>query len=81
MVADFLNENEVDLNFFLTSSPAQNADFVSLYLPRVKLMAQTRQDSQTAIRRNFNFTAMRQVNGGVGTAWDATTMVLQDSLA
>jgi hypothetical protein len=81
MNADFLAENEVDLSLFLTSSPSNAADFVSLYMGRVKLMAQTTQDSPTAIMRSFNFTALRQINGGTGTAWDDTTLVLQDSLA
>lgn len=80
--ADFLAENEVALNLFLTSSPADNADFVSIYLPRVKLSSSQKGDSDRAIMRSFNFMALEKVTGaGSGTQFDATTIVIQDSNA
>lgn len=81
MTADFLAETELDLSFYLTGGGGNAADFVSIYMGRVKLQAASEQDSQTAIMRNYNFSALRQTGGGTGTAWDDTTLVMQDSLA
>jgi hypothetical protein len=79
--ADFINENEVDTALFLPVSAAPGADFVSVYLGRNRLFTSTRQDGDRAIMRSLNFGALRQVGGGTGTAWDNTTIVIQDSLA
>lgn len=79
--ADFINENEVDIELFLPNSPAATADFVSVYIPRTRLWSNNRQDSDRALMRTVNFGALQQINGGVGTAVDNTTVVLQDSLA
>ena len=79
--ADFINENEVQLELFLPSSPAAGADFVSVFLPRVRLFSNNRQDSDRAIMRSLNFGALEQINGGAGTSLDDTIVVLQDSLA
>ena len=76
---DFLNEAEVSLSFTMTSSPSGTADFVSIFLPRVKLTSSTKTDSQSAITRSYNFVALEYIGGS--TAIDATTVVVQDSLA
>ena len=81
LTTDFLNENEVEISVMATTTPLPNADFVSLYLPRAKLMSMTRQDSDRQINRSFNVVALEQDNGGAGTVWDDTTIVMQDSLA
>jgi hypothetical protein len=81
LTADFLQENEVQISTLLTTSPLPGADFVSLWLPRVKLMSGTKTDSQTSITRSYNLTALEQVNGGTGTNVDDTTVVMQDSMA
>jgi hypothetical protein len=81
MLADFINENEVETALFLPVSAAAGADFLSVYIGRNRLFSATRQDSDRAIMRSLNFGALRQVNGGTGTAWDNTTIVIQDSLA
>ena len=80
--ADFLAETELSLQLFLTSSPADNAEFISIYLPRVKLSSSQKSDSDRAIMRSFNFMALEKVTGaGSGTQFDATTIVIQDSNA
>jgi hypothetical protein len=79
LTTDFLNENEVDLSFMLTASPAANAEFVNFYIPRVKLQSDTRNDSDRAITRQFQFSALENV--GTNTYADLTTLMMQDSAA
>ena len=76
---DFLNENEVSLSFTMTSSPSGTADFVSIFLPRVKLTSSTKTDSQSAITRSYNFVGLEYL--GNLPSVDYTTVVIQDSLA
>lgn len=77
LTSDFLNENEVSLALTLTSSPADAAEFISIYLPRVKLTSSTKNDSDKAIVRSFQFMALENA-GSVPTA-DYTTIMIQDS--
>jgi hypothetical protein len=79
--SDFINENELDLSLFLPVSSAAGSDFVSLYMGRSRLVSKTKQDGDRALMRSLNFSNLRQINGGAGTAWDNTTLVIQDSLA
>ena len=79
MMNDFLVENEVDLSFLMTTSPANNSDFVHVYLPRCKLMAATKTDSDRAISRSFQFMALE--NFGSNANANLTTVMVQDSLA
>jgi hypothetical protein len=79
--ADFINEAEVETSLFLPVSTASGADFVNIYLGRNRLFSSTRQDGDRAISRSLNFGGLRQVAGGTGSAWDNTTVVIQDSLA
>jgi hypothetical protein len=82
MNADFLNEVELQLALMMTTSSAPNADFVQIFLPRVKLMAASKNDSDRQIIRSFNFIALEQsILGGPGTAFDDTMVVIQDSMA
>ena len=59
--------------------PSGTADFVSVFLPRVKLTSSTKSDSPSAITRSFNFTALEYI--GANSVTDATTVVVSDSLA
>lgn len=79
MMADFLNELDVEIAFTATASPSASADFVSFFMPRVRLMNPTMQDGDTGMIRTFNFQALEMVSGG--TAYDLTSLVVQDSLA
>lgn len=81
MMTDFLLENEVDLAFTFMATTASGSNFMSLYLPRCKLMSNNRNDSDRAIMRSLSFTAMEQINGGTGTYWDETLFTFQDSQA
>ncbi len=77
LTTDFLNENEVSLSLTMTSSPAEGAEFISIHLPRVKLTSSTKNDSDKAIVRSFQFMALEN-SGSVPNA-DFTTVMIQDS--
>ncbi|MEJ0047089.1 MAG: phage tail tube protein [Rhodospirillales bacterium] len=75
---DFMVENEVSLSFILAELNSPTANFISFWLPRVKLGAAAKQDSQTAISRSFTFQALEAVT----TAnCDDTTLAIYDSAA
>lgn len=78
MTADFLAENEVDIALTATTSPAGNADFVSAYMGRVKLMAPAISDGDMGITRTYGFQAIEVLSGA---SYDASSIVIQDSLA
>jgi hypothetical protein len=82
LTEDFLSENDVTLTLHLTTTPDADADFVTITLPRVRLSSSTKSDSDRAIMRQYNFVALEKVSGaGTGAKFDATSIVLQDSLA
>ena len=74
MDADFLNETELGLGMVMTTGPLPTADFVNLYVPRTKLMSGTKNDSNKAIMRSFNFVGLEALTGA------DTSIVVQDSL-
>ncbi len=78
----FINETEISLRVALTASNAVNADFVSIVLPRIKVGSDSKNDSEQAIIGTYSFTALELFTGaGSGTAYDASTIIIQDSLA
>jgi hypothetical protein len=82
ITSDFLNEAEFSIQMLLTGSNAANPEFVSINLPRVKIFSDNKNDSDREIVRSVNFRALEQsVLGGVGLAYDDTTVVIQDSMA
>lgn len=78
LTSDFLNEVETSISLLMTTSPAANADYVAIHLPRVKLTAQSKNDSDKAITRSFNFTALE--NTGSVVYGDLSTILVEDSL-
>ena len=79
MTADFLNETEVTLSLLMTDSPLPTANFMSVTLPRVKLISSSKTDSDRAITRSYSFMALE--NAGQYPLADLTTVAIQDSLA
>ncbi len=79
----FLNETEFQVQLYLTDSPsAPNPNFVSIFLPRVKIFSDSKNDSDREITRSVNFVCLEQdVLGGAGQPYDDTTITIQDSLA
>jgi hypothetical protein len=77
----FLNETEQSLAVLLTSDNSDNADFVSITLPRIKLGSASKNDAADGIVQTFNFQALLKSTGGSGTDSEQTTIVIQDSQA
>lgn len=75
-----INETEVDLLLALTMQPGvANSDFLSFRLPRIKLNSVTKDDGPKAIIGTYAFQALKYVAGGAGTAYDNSTLIIQDS--
>ena len=79
LTADFLNGHDVQLALRQADSLQLGANFVSLFMNRVRLSSQTKTDGPPAMARSINFVAKE--NAGGNTAYDATSLVMEDSLA
>jgi hypothetical protein len=78
----FLNETEFQIELYLTDSNAANANFINVFLPRVKIFSDNKNDTDKEITRSMNFKCLEQdLLGGTGLAYDDTTVTIQDSLA
>ena len=76
----FKDEVEASLVIALTTSNANNADFVSITLPRIKINSNTKADSESGIVAQHSFTALLNAAGGAGTSSEQTTIAIQDSV-
>jgi hypothetical protein len=76
----FKDEVEASLVIALTTSNANNADFVSITLPRIKINSNTKADSESGIVAQHSFTALLNAAGGNGTGTEQTTIAIQDSV-
>lgn len=81
MTADFIAQNDVELCLFMPVATAASSDFVSIYVPRARLMGRQAQDSDRLIARSYPFSSIQMVAGGSGTAYDNSLVTIQDSLA
>ena len=79
----FLNEQLIDMQVLLTLNNNVNTDFISFYWPSIKLTSATKDDKPGAIVGTYGFQALHNVaaDGNTSSTTDATTMVVQDSLA
>lgn len=77
----FLNETEITLAVALTTSSEKNSDFVSFVMPRVKLNSSSKNDGEEAVVLSTDFIALLNSAGGAGTPTEASTLVVQDSVA
>lgn len=76
----FKDEVEASLVIALTTSNANNADFVSITLPRIKINSNTKADGESGIVAQHSFTALLNAAGGNGTGTEQTTIAIQDSV-
>lgn len=82
ITADFLAQNDLDLALHLPTNALGTADFVNIFLPRARLASPgNRQDSDRLLVRSYTLMGLQKTSGGAGTAYDATTIVIQDSQA
>lgn len=76
----FIAESEVELIFVLTGDNSGNTPFMAFAMTRVKLGAADKSDATDAgVVQTFPFTALLQINGGAGTKYENTTIMIQDS--
>jgi hypothetical protein len=78
---NFFNEDELALSAIFSGSNAAAADFIGFTMSRIKLGGADKNDGQGGIVRTYPFTALLNASGGAGTANEATTFSIQDSLA
>lgn len=77
-----INESLVDLLLVQTVSPGlANSDFLTVRLPQLKLNSVTKDDGPKAIIGTYSFQGLKETAGGSGTAYDNSTVIMQDSLA
>lgn len=77
----FVNEVAASLVVVAAASNADAADFVAFSLTRVKLNSADKGDTQAGQQRTYSFTALKDIAGGAGLPTEATTLLVQDSLA
>lgn len=78
---DFFQQNDVEVTLNIPNSAAVSADFLALHLPRMRLVSAQRQDSDRATIRSYGFAAYRKTSGGAGSAYQNSSVMLQDTLA
>jgi hypothetical protein len=74
----FKDEVEVSLVVALSASSADNSDFISLTLPRIKVNSDTKDDGEKQVVAANSFKALL---GSGANGFQATTLQIQDSLA
>ncbi len=77
----FNDETEISIVAALTTNNAKGAEVLAIALPRVKVNADTKDDSESGITAQHSFRALLNINGGTGTATETTTISIQDSAA
>lgn len=75
----FLNESETSLVLVNTDGTAAAAGFVTFVMQKVKINSEERNDGETGIIGQYSFEAIYKGDGGSGTAYDLTTIAMQDS--
>lgn len=75
----FINETEFALVGVFTGDNTAQAGAIAFVMPRVKFNGAEKDDVQTGITQTLPFTALEAVNGGAGTASEATTISIQDT--
>lgn len=77
----FLNETDISAQLMLTTSSGSPADFVNIYIPRLKLTGSSKNDNEKAIVQNFSFAGLENTSGGTGTSSEDTVISIQDTQA
>jgi hypothetical protein len=76
----FLNETEVSLLSALTAGSTANAEFNTIFIPRLKINTDTLDDGETGLKRTYQFEALYNANGGAALATQQTSVQIHDSL-
>lgn len=79
LLTNFLDETEAEVIITLTTADSTTADFISFFMPRVKFTSANFANSgQQGVPVTLGFTALKKATT---TGYDATTIVIQDSLS
>lgn len=76
---NFINEDEIALQVKMDAGSAATTDFLSIVMNRIKVGSATKNDGEVGLVATFNYQALLNGNGGTGTAYDKTTIAIQDS--
>lgn len=77
----FINETEVGLVGAFATGNADNADFMSFSMPRIKFKSAGKSDGEKSIVQTMAFDALYYGAGGAALASQQTSMQVHDSLA
>lgn len=78
----FDDETLTSLHLVLHSDTGVAADFVSIFLPRIRVFADSRSDGQGPVSKTHRFSADPSwVDSGLTAEYEPTTMMIQDSAA
>lgn len=77
----FVNDTQTSIISALTAGATAAADFIVFTLSAVKLTTNSPDDSQTGLKRTYNFTARQNTAGGAALANHSATLMVQDSQA
>lgn len=75
----FDDETEVSLQAILTTGSSATADFVSIVLPRIKVMGAAKDDGEKSLVQTLPFQGLKYVGGASNI--NSTTVIIQDSQA
>jgi hypothetical protein len=76
LLDDFVNESEIELHAVMNADSTANSGFISVFVPRIKLGGNTRDDGQKGIVQTIPFQALLKATA---TGYNATTLQIQDS--
>lgn len=77
----FINESDVSILSALAAGSSANADFMTIFLPKLNVNSSSPDDNETGLKRTYNFTCEFNAAGGAALATPATTIQIQDSQA
>lgn len=77
----FIDETEMGIVVITAESMDADADFISIMMPRCKIMDAGKDDPNTGITQSIQYKAIRNHAGGTGVATEQTTVAYQDSAA
>lgn len=77
----FLNETAMSLSVWAAAGGTAAADFMGFTLSNVKATDSNRNDAEGPLEITLPFQALYNPNGGAGTTYEQSTLVIQDSQA
>lgn len=76
---NFINEDSVSLIAHMKTDSADNSEFLTITLPKLKFGGASKDDGEQGLIQTLPFVALLQGDGGSGTKYDKTSIVIHDS--